>query len=342
MSTTLDLILNAAMTEEIFPPDTKKKIEPGRPWPVAILTALGAWLAALPLLGLIVVLLVEPLFGGPWIYVVALFMLGGSIAPLRLPTLPLFVEQLVMPMLLTAGATLTAGFFRDTSLCAAAFLGAMVAGGVAALFARHWLRVVLGAASCLLTGITVFAMLHGNPTQCSWVAIHVAVALWPIADQHNRTYVCPLLDRFCIDWVLVAIAGLAGWSGMTFLAGASMSSQLFDTPSSFSGRGTPLALQLASVAATAAAAGLLSLRWPSLRTLWFGPAAALMACLAGLMPTLGASLLILAACATTGRCRIAVTAGVAAAWIAGAFYINCTTHWRPKPSSCSAWVPCLR
>jgi uncharacterized membrane-anchored protein len=69
-----------------------------------------------------------------------------------------------------------------------------------------------------------------------------------------------------------------------------------------------------------AAAAWLAHRWPSLRRSWSAGAALVVIGLAWLMPSLGAVMLILAVCATHGRWRLAATAGLAAAWIIGAFY----------------------
>jgi uncharacterized membrane-anchored protein len=61
-------------------------------------------------------------------------------------------------------------------------------------------------------------------------------------------------------------------------------------------------------------------RWPGLGQGAHAGVAAVLVALAWLMPALGAVLLALAVCATSARWRLAATAGVAAAWIVGAFY----------------------
>jgi uncharacterized membrane-anchored protein len=65
--------------------------------------------------------------------------------------------------------------------------------------------------------------------------------------------------------------------------------------------------------------------WPTLRQPWCAGLAAVLAALAWFMPALGAVLLALALCATSGRWRLAGAAAVAAAWIVGAFYYQ--LHW---------------
>lgn len=61
-------------------------------------------------------------------------------------------------------------------------------------------------------------------------------------------------------------------------------------------------------------------RWPALRQLPAGGVGLILAALAWFMPALGAVLLALAFCATSGRWRTAALAAAAGAWIIGAFY----------------------
>jgi uncharacterized membrane-anchored protein len=85
--------------------------------------------------------------------------------------------------------------------------------------------------------------------------------------------------------------------------------------------GNRLPLQPAASALLALAGALVAARrWPSLRKPWCVLAALPLLGLAGFMPELGATLLVLALCATSSRWHLAAAASVAAAWIGGSFY----------------------
>jgi uncharacterized membrane-anchored protein len=76
------------------------------------------------------------------------------------------------------------------------------------------------------------------------------------------------------------------------------------------------------VSAVLALAGMLRMvrRWPATGQLPHACVAAVLVALAWFMPALGAVLLALIVCATSARWRLVPPAGVAAAWIVGAFY----------------------
>ena len=84
-----------------------------RPWPVVLLTALGAWFAAVPLLIAVDTLLGDTLRHGVGAYTVGILVLAAAVIVLRAKELPLFVEQLAMPALLVGGGTLTMGVMTD-------------------------------------------------------------------------------------------------------------------------------------------------------------------------------------------------------------------------------------
>jgi len=73
-----------------------------RPWSVVVLTALGAWLSLLPLIGVLALLFGEAWRSGPGPYVFGALLLGGGVTVVRSRGLSLFVEQLAWPVLLWA------------------------------------------------------------------------------------------------------------------------------------------------------------------------------------------------------------------------------------------------
>ena len=50
-ATQVDTVLRAAVSEGVLPKDAEALEQDSRPWPIVLLTALGAWLAAIPLIG---------------------------------------------------------------------------------------------------------------------------------------------------------------------------------------------------------------------------------------------------------------------------------------------------
>ena len=121
------------------------------------------------------------------------------------------------------------------------------------------------------------------------------------------------------------LAGLAWWSGMTFLVGATLSGGLLGEVMRDAGTPTSAGpalqvLRAASALLALAAAAVAARRWPGLRSLPSAGVALVLVALAGFMPALGAVLLALAVCATGKRWLLAASAAVTAAWIVGGFY----------------------
>ena len=81
-------------------------------------------------------------------------------------------------------------------------------------------------------------------------------------------------------------------------------------------------LPFLSVALAVAGAAWMLRRWPSLRQLPAAGVALVLTVLAWFLPALGPVLLILAFCVTSARLRVAVAAGVAAAWMIGSFLLS--------------------
>ncbi|MDM5182164.1 GDYXXLXY domain-containing protein [Massilia sp. DJPM01] len=323
MKRPLNEIISEAMAADILPPSAAAFIphEEHRPWPVVLLTAFGAWLAAIPLIGIIFLLCGDYLTRDTSaLYPLSLIMCGVAVAILRRASLPLFIEQLAIPALLAGAAAMSAAFYMDMSIGQGSFGVALLAIALAAVIPRNWLRVLLGAISCAFIMAAIVALAAYRDRDGFWIVVHGAMAIWLISDfvqrQHLRSV---LVDRLATGWVLTIIVGLALWTGMTFLVGAAISSGSVSTMDPLS---QPLAsfAQFASAALTLGGAAWPAMRWPALRKPWYALTAAVFTGLAVLMPSLGAVLMILALCASSGRWGIAALAGAAAAWIMGALY----------------------
>jgi uncharacterized membrane-anchored protein len=326
--------LRAAIEEGLLPPEAERsEVEPGRPWPVVLLTALGAWLAAIPLIAVVGILLGDLVTRGVGPYLVGALLLAGSLVVLRSRGVALFVEQLAVPVLLVGGGALAFGLFRDLKLDGGAAVLAAVVLAVGVAVRAAWLRVLLGAAAAGLLAVALVPerlfRADGSPLARWWWAWHGALAAWLLATLWLRraasAAAAQAAQPIAAGWLLATLAGLAGWSGMTFMVGGSAGSGLGGEIARELGRRGPWAQgfhlqQAASALLALAGAAWAASRWPGLRRTWATGVGAVLVALAWFMPALGAAWLVLALCATAHRWRLATCAAFVAAWIIGAFY----------------------
>lgn len=309
-----------------------------RPWPVVLLTALGAWLAAVPLLVVTGSLLGDFVIRGVGSYAVGTLVLAGAVVVLRSRPIPVFVEQLAVPALLVGGGSLAFGLYRDVSVQLASLAMAALAAGVAAALPHAWLRVLLGAACAGFAAVALVPTrlfeVDRAPLTVLWSALHGLLALWlaMLAARHkwlntdSRAHQAAALEAFAGGWVLAVLAALCGLAGMTFLVGGSLGAGLAADMTRAAGTertgGIHLFTQAGSSALACAAALWLARAVPGLRQALAACVALVMVMvmLSWFMPTLGGVWLCLAVLASTQRWRLAGAAAFAAAWIIGAFY----------------------
>ena len=335
-SAALEGALREAIAEGLLPPGATPPAQDERPWPVVLLTAFGAWLAAIPLIGLFGMMLADSLRHGPAPYLAGLVVLCVAIYSLRRKSLPLFVEQLITPALIVGEGLLAWGLFRDLPQPVACAVLAIVALASAFAIPRPWLRVVLGAAAAALAALAWLPWRNEHPVNGLlrfWFAWHLNLLFWAAAGaaqltllaEGSRARVAAALESLRAGWLLATLVGLAWWSGMTFLVGATLSggavNELFgqfgDRPQS----GAAMAVvRVASMVLALGAAAWAARRWPALHTPASAGVALVLVALAGFMPALGGALLALSACAVGKRWRLAATAALTAAWIVGGFY----------------------
>jgi uncharacterized membrane-anchored protein len=310
------------MTAPVTSPDV-------RPWPVVLLTGLGAWFAAVPLIIVVGMLLGDTLMRGAGPYAVGLLVLAASLTVLHARQVPLFVEQLAVPGLIVGGGALAFGLFRDLPDALAFGTLGTVALAVAVLVQAPWLRALLGALAAVMLALALsidpWRSSHAMRLGAFWLAWHGCLAAWLLAHALVRRIApehAAIVEPVSAGWLLATLCGLAWWAGMTFLVGANFGLAA-DVAREIDGHGprwTSMLQQAASLALAVVGALWAARRWPGLRQPWLAGVAAVLALLAWWMPTLGAVLLTLALCLTTRRWRLAAAAGVAAAWIIGAFY----------------------
>jgi uncharacterized membrane-anchored protein len=327
MSQRLQDLIQAATAEGILTRDIPPR-SAARPWPVVLMTGLGAWLAAVPLLGVLFMLFGSALEQGVLTYVFGAAFLYGAVRVLRSNTVSPFIEQLGLPVLLVGGALLVFGLFRDMPYIAAEALLLGLIIGTAWLVPQHWLQVLLGA----LAGLTFILMntnLHGSAHLNLWTGNQLALLAWLIAaffaDSHAPSRASAhkmiVLETMSNGWILLTLAALAYDAGATFLSPAALGHMRSGTANLADVADSSYSLvKVVSAVMAIAGAGWLAQRWPVLRAPRYAAAAAILAILSWLVPGLGAALLALAACLGSGRWRLAVASAVAGGWIMGTFY----------------------
>lgn len=297
----------------------------GLPWPMALLSIVGAWLVAVPVLGMLVAILIALgassttpfLFVGVGLMVLALAVKAqfGS---------GLFAEQLRACCYISGLAMVAAVVYLDYTAQAgtALFLLTLLSAFVTNI---AWLRAPLGAMSAVALQLTLTEATHRYDLQLSllnFYALNVNVVLWLLVllARHARLHTGLLwpvglqVEAIADGWLVATCAGLAAWSGRTFLLDAQIPWDAH-VPAA-------LARQTGVVAAALvlAAAGWMLCRWPLLRGWRWCGAAVAVAGLAWFSPALGPVALCLAGCVLHGKYRLAVVAASCAAWIVGSAY----------------------
>ncbi len=323
-------LVRAATDEGLLPAGTEPIDQDLRPWPVVLLTALGAWLAAIPLT-IVAGLTIAPNYRETLgFYVIGLLTLAGTVSVLRSKTIPLFFEQLAVPGLIVGGCCIGFALFEDLHWQAGAACVAVLAVTVAVLIRRAWLRALLGAAAATLLAIAFVPQAWRGERVATdfWWAWHVVALIAGIASviQHrlaakgSGARAAAAIDAMAAGGVLATLVALSWWSGMAFLVGASF--RMHDELGGAANmqHADYVIVQAVSAALAMAAAAWLARSWPSVRKPWCAGVGAVLVALSWFMPALGAALLVLALCAAAGRWMLAGAAAVACAWIVSSFY----------------------
>ena len=316
-------LIQSAAARGILPSDATPNTLT-RPWPVMLMTGLGAWLVAIPFIAVVFSLLGRELNKGPLCYLIGVLFLGGALMVLRRHGKSEFTEQLGVPALLVAGVLLGIGLYRDLASMLAGGTLTLIIIGVTWAVPQTWLRTLLGTLACVMCIATVANYRTFDALQI-WAGIHCALLVWVVVAWSEAVEVSHANARHMIavesaatGWAAALLIGLAYASGKTFLVGA-LVEPLDGSRLAEAMLANPMPRTL-SVMLAAGAVIWLARHWPTFRTPRILVAAALLTGLSWLMPFLGGALLILGVCAVGGRWVLASAAGVSAAWIIGSFY----------------------
>jgi uncharacterized membrane-anchored protein/uncharacterized membrane protein len=307
------------------------------PWPVILLTAVGALIAAIPLL-LFFAFLIVMLFGesylsrGMMIYIVGGITFGGALILLRSFKYSRFFEIFALVFLFAGALQIGFGAFRDLGIATASSLLALGCFGLAILQPQRWIALLMGvlAASLVTIALQTYlfgfwileakagsSIITGIPRRLLMLqfmeAIMLAIALAVLVFKPKAD---PKIHVFASGWIAGTLLRLASQSGATFLSGAFLP---------ISG-GQLLGIQ-ASGGYIAIACALLGLTWffmrqnDSRKPVIFGAAAVTMV-LSLLQPFLATPVFTGSVMMAEGRRRLALLSGVIGLWILGGYYYS--------------------
>lgn len=317
-----------ALDLQLLPADARPPDEGSRqrPWPVVLLTALGAWFAAVPLVA-VMALMFGSMFEQGGAYLAGVLLLAASAVVLRSVSVPLFLEQLAVPLLLTGGACLGFGLFKDLPDAFAAAVLAGLALVLAFVVRASWLKACLGGLAAGFTAMVFWPLLwdgrHSSGAHGYGLGWQVCTGAWLLACLWERRVGLPTaMVAVLSGWSAMTLLGLALSSGRAMLVGAPLRGGVADAAvgahlGALGALGGPGAV---SVVLALLAAAWLGRAWPALCRPGYLGVAGVLAGLAAFIPALGAVLLMGAGCAAQARWRLVAAATLAAVWVISSFY----------------------
>jgi hypothetical protein len=156
--------------------DARRDLDLARPWPVVLLSGIGAIFAAVPLLTALGVFLGPALQKGAATYIVALIAIPAAMHFIRRSD-GLFAEQLSLVGLAVGVMLLQWGIARDLPIGMAGLLSAAIATGLAFALGKVWLASLLGAAAT--AGVAV-ALNQTMKSMLGWSATGLLAIEWSL------------------------------------------------------------------------------------------------------------------------------------------------------------------
>ena len=300
----------------------------GKAWPLALLAIAGAWMIALPLIGLIALLSFIVLqFSTSALYVIGAVMLVGTEVINRRYRRQAFLEAILTPVLI-AGLVLCVlplylGTFSERSL--GCVLMAVLAAILSVVTSIASLRAPLGAIACC-GSLSVWSEYYDSP-DIALAALHASVGGWLVLFWFQKVF----LHKSEVARAAARIEALGnGWIAMACLA------IMFSEPSflvsailpfkagSYAGFNADIfsSYKILSTLLSCLAGAWLMWRWPTMRSWRFGLAVLAFALLGSLSAVQGALLLITVVCLSSSKWQLATLAGVGVTWDLGSSYYN--------------------
>lgn len=323
MTNRMEKIINEAVARGIVDGALVEAEKNEHPWPVVIMTAVMTVLASLPITGVLLLMFGGGLAKGGAI-VLGVIVVACAVGILRIAPLPLFLEYLSVSLI---GSGLCLLIIDNHRFAPVAATGVFTFALTVAI-SQAWIRALLAAVSIqlLLYALTLLDTFGWYSDRfLIWSGCHAAVLGWVGANllmqraaNAGKFATAAWLESLLLGSAIALLGYLAYLSGSTFL----ISGLLNDASIGQAEQISLEALQpwVSVVSALTASA------WVALRPeaaayrrplLAAAPVAIIVSWFA---VSLGATLLLGAACLASRRTRLATLAGVAALWTVGALY----------------------
>lgn len=339
----LDLI-ERAIAQGLLPADAREQAVASRerPWPVVVLTFVGAFLAAIPLAAFFLLLFESALREHASFYILGGLLVVLGVVLMRVRAIPLFFEQWGVIAFATGFGMLWFVLADDLDAEAGNAAVCVLAIALALALPAAWMRASVALLAGTAFAIAFLSRYHHyyaydetpEATLRVRLIIMAMLAVWwagvALVDRLLRAggtrartaqSIAPITD----GWLVATLALVVLSVGNTFLMGSFGGQAMSELGTEIVGRGVDgagmgLAPHVLGVVCALAAAGVLLRAWPALRTPLGAGLALGAVVLSWAITALGAVLLIGAICAHTRRDRMALLACVVAVWVIGAFY----------------------
>lgn len=307
-------LLQAAVAKGIVPKSALGTPDPAtpHPWPLVLLSLLGALLAAIPVIGFFGFLMGDALMRhGIAAYLVGAVLVGVVWFVLRDRSLPLFVENLALTFLLAGLGLLYYAILRD--LHDVGFIPCALITLILALsIPVRWLQSLL-AAIAAATVLCLFWRLFHWP---SFLSSLVLVLLWLCGLGYQQYLLArpgQASKAIALEWILGGWIMLALASVLDLPIVGGLHYGWGNTLPIWAVRGIGVVVSLGG--------GVWALRqWPALRGVCGIGVLLVLAGLTWFMPALGVVSLLAWVALTSGRWVQAGAAALVAAWIIARFY----------------------
>ncbi|HRJ69023.1 MAG TPA: GDYXXLXY domain-containing protein [Beijerinckiaceae bacterium] len=304
-------------------------------WPAAIVSGIGALIAAIPFYIFLGMTFYWFLTVGPAVLALGLVMIGAALFGLRAARRLGFLQQFAFIALMTGlglcafGIIETFDTARLRNVGLSLVLMAGLCGGVAILNRVGWISAILGACAAACIGGAIWSEIGMRKLvepvtagSASAVALALVLAfaqvLWSQGQSKSAESAMLSLRRFLTGATALALAALMGTAGPTFMSMAF---------SPVGGSNAIPELQtgwriLQGLSALCAAGGcaLALKRFDAVGAPLALVVSAVTVAFAAFSPNLGPTVLLGSVLLTGGARGLAVLAAIAALWIAGTFY----------------------
>lgn len=290
------------------------------PWPVAVLTGIGAWLAALPLAAGLHFMLSPSMGRGITPYLIGTGLLFAGAVVLRVGQPSIFREQFAVAALILVGAIFW-GIALEGDLNHAQFYFALTVESllIAFILPKQWMRAACGAAgyfSFIYLGSDIgshdatLSFVFDLFPICLWIAGHLVMTRHTASGRFPVSIGDAILTGWVVAMLLQMVRNAYWMSYYTFGYPREMDSVV------------SILYTLKPLVFYSFAALIAGREWPELRSRRWLAAALVGAGLALIVPNFGSIALIIAIAAITERRLIAGAGFVAAIGISIVFYFN--------------------